>query len=670
MTQTLRLTFVSLLVTLGCTGSPNEAAAGDSGPLTCEVMPQLMDRYYQGHVRYRDNEDTLRSRTVEAYLKRTDGTKTTLLTGEYDQARQSLLKMFSKMEDGDCSALTKLHAKEIEVAKAQAAFVGKLLKTPGFNVDEKVRLVLDSDKRTRPKSKAEQNSLLTKLIHFQLSNYLNSGTELKTAREKLAHRYELAVKRLEELDTTDLYSSFLDAFATALDPHSSYFSAEALDDFRISMGLSLEGIGAVLTSRDGYTTIEKIVPGGPASRHGKLKTKDKIIAVSQGDKGDPVDVIDMSLRDVVRLIRGKKGTVVKLTVLRQGEKTETLQFSIVRDKIDLKEQAAKVRYEKRTVDGRTLNFAVLDLPSFYGGQSGQRQCDEDVKNILKEITAKKGADKVDGLVLDLSRNGGGLLSHAVTISGFFIKQGGVVAVEGPATSRQVLRDKDEEIQFAGPMVVLTSRVSASASEILAGALKDYRRAIIVGADHTFGKGTVQTVSPLAPGLGALKITTAMFFRPSGVSTQNKGVKADVVLPPGFLNDDYGEKYQDYALPGDRIDAFRSKQANTSDGKGWRAVTDAMIAQLSTRSKGRVAQSEKFKEIKDDIEKAKKNRGEVILGEYLSRTKDDKKDDEKKDDANNPHKGGDEDEELTAQAEEALNILADYVTLSGQVVKNQ
>lgn len=665
MTQTLRLTFLSLLVSLGCTGAPQEAAAGDSGGLTCEVIPDLMDRYYQGHVRYRDDEATLRDRTVEAYLKRTDGSKTTLLTAEVDQARQSLLKMFDTMESDDCKALTALHDKEVAVAKAQAAFVAKLLKQPGFNVDEKVRLVLDSDKRTRPKTQAEQEALLTKLVHFQLSNYLNSGTELKEAREKLAHRYELAVKRLEEITPTDLYSSFLDAFATALDPHSSYFSAEALEDFRIGMGLSLEGIGAVLTSRDGYTTIEKIVPGGPASRHGKLKTKDKIIAVTQGKEGEAVDVIDMSLRDVVRLIRGKKGTVVTLTVIRQGEKTETLKFSIVRDKIDLKEQAAKVRYETRTVDGRTLNLAVLDLPSFYGGQSGQRQCDEDVKSILKEISEKK----VDGLVLDLSRNGGGLLSHAVTISGFFLKTGGVVAVEGPSTSRQVLQDKDEGIQFSGPMVVLTSRVSASASEILAGALKDYHRAIIVGADHTFGKGTVQTVSPLSPSLGALKITTAMFFRPSGVSTQNKGVKADVVLPPVFLNDDYGEKYQDYALPGSRIDNFVSKQANAPK-HGWQPVAAAAVQQLVTRSKARVAKDPKFKELQEDIEKARKNRGEVVLGEYLSRTKDDKTDEEKKEDAKSPHDGKDEDDELTAHAEEALNVLADYVTLIGPTASNK
>ena len=241
----------------------------------------------------------------------------------------------------------------------------------------------------------------------------------------------------------------------------------------------------------------------------------------------------------------------------RGERTETLHIVITRDKIDLKEQAAKLRWETVTRGGKSLKIAVIQLPSFYGGDRarGARNCTDDVRKLLKEANEANA----DGLILDLSRNGGGLLNAAVDISGLFLAEGAVVAIDGKPSNKKVLTDDDEAVQYRGPMVVMTSRVSASASEILAGALKDYARAVIVGDDHTFGKGTVQNIVPLPEGLGALKVTAAHFFRPGGASTQHSGVESDIVVSSAFNNDEYGERHQTYALPPRRVDSFRSLQ---------------------------------------------------------------------------------------------------------------
>jgi len=403
-----------------------------------------------------------------------------------------------------------------------------------------------------------------------------------------------------------------------------------------------------LSSRDGYTTVQDVIAGGAAYRQGQLKTKDKIVAVTQIPGGEAVDVIDMALKNVVRLIRGKKGTQVKLTVLRQGDTNETLNIVITRDKIDLKDQAAKLRWEKVTRDGKRLNLAIIELPSFYGGDParGARDCTTDIKRLLKDVAAKKA----DGLLLDLSHNGGGLLKASVDISGLFIKEGPVVMIHGPASPSQVLSDNDDAVQYRGPMVVVTSRVSASASEILAGAMKDYSRAVIVGDDHTFGKGTVQNIVSLPPGFGALKVTTAHFFRPGGASTQSLGVAADIRVPTVFNNEDYGERHQDYALPARTLEPFRTKAVNSKDPvKRWLAITKADIDHLSKASAQRVADHKDFKKVRETLEKRKKNNGLIKIAEILDDPDNKEKDKKKKDE-----------DKLSAQVLEGLQILGDLV----------
>jgi carboxyl-terminal processing protease len=407
--------------------------------------------------------------------------------------------------------------------------------------------------------------------------------------------------------------------------------------------------------------VERIIPGGAADRLNALKPKDKIITVAQAD-GEAVNIIDMPLRDAVSLIRGKKGTEVKLTVLRQGKHTERFLVTIIRDKVNLEEQAAKLRFEEREADGKTLKIAILELPSFYGGASpSERQSTDDVARLLRQVNA----EKVDGLVLDLSRNGGGLLDHAVTISGFFVRKGEIVGVEDGKGRRQILSDEDESILYSGPMVVHTSRVSASAAEILAGALKDYKRAVITGDDHTFGKGTVQTVSSLPPGRGALKITTAMFFRPGGKSTQNDGVRSDVMIPSLLSGDDFGEKTQRFALDNQETAPFLSSYANAIPVSGrWHPVSADLVTKLTERSKKRVASNEQFAEILRKLEEADANGGIIRLEDIIKQQEESRADSdtEEQEDGADPSDREDVAAKPTPQLEEATNILLDLILL--------
>ena len=464
-----------------------------------------------------------------------------------------------------------------------------------------------------------------------------------------------------------MLTNFVDAFSFALDPHSSYFSADRLEDFKIEMNLSLEGIGASLSSQDGYTVIEEVIPGGAADRSKLLEPKDKIIAVRQDNAQPPVNVIDMELRDVVKLIRGKRGTKVNLTVLRQGEKTQRLEIAIVRDKIDLKDQAAKHTVETFKVGGKSYRYAVIDLPSFYGDtEKGLRSSYEDMKKILVQI--KK--EKVDGVVLNLSRNGGGLLEDAVRISGLFIKEGPVVATQNMRRGVEILADEDDSISYSGPLVVLTSRLSASASEILAGALRDYHRAVIVGGDRTFGKGSVQAVIPIPRGnLGAIKVTTGMFFIPGGQSTQFLGVAGDVVLPSTLQNDNIGEKSLPNALPPQKIPTFAGTNANfeITNSNYWAPVTPEEIKVLAKNSSTRVDASAKFKEIRHDMDDLEKNRGVIRLADFMKKSEEEKKK-EKADKAASAKSKRKEkrDESDKPYLQESMSILSDLISMRHQI----
>lgn len=600
--------------------------------LTCRQLPMLMEGFLVNHYAMKNMTEELKTHTVDQMIKSLDPSKTLLYESDLKMLKPVLQNLFTSLPTGDCASLQQVYDVLVARARENEAVVKEILGSE-YRLDEAAELNTSVDKRPYLKTPAEKHELLRRIVQFQIENVLLTGTDLAEAKKQQIHRYELQTMRVVERNPEKLITSFAESFALTLDPHTVYLSSEKLEDFKIRMQLSLEGIGATLSSDNGFTVIEELIPGGGAERSGLLMLKDKIIAVAQeGEK--PVDVTDMELPAVVKMIRGKKGTKVTLTILRQAEHTVRFNVTIMRDKIDIKEQEAKITYETRTMDGRRYRFGVIDLPSFYGDEKENKSCYKDVKSLIAEA----GRQQVDGIVLDLSRNGGGLLAEAVRLAGLFLGGGGIVATKdsrgqvtilanGPAPSemegdqRKVIRlpAEDPRSLYTGPLVVLTSRLSASASEIVAGALKDYHRAVIVGQDHTFGKGSVQALMPLPGNLGAMEVTTALYFLPGGKSTQKMGVEADVRLPFWFLLEDIGETSLDYTLPAQAITPFLGVPGNAAPL--WKPVKQPLLTELAARSKARVAKNVKFSEIiKNNKEEAGK-KGVIRLADLRKMEKE-------------------------------------------------
>ena len=629
--------------------------------LTCADLPDLTMLFFQKHVSNRKMTPEIRDLTVDHYLRALDPQRVLFLENDRERLEQSLRNVFHETRAGDCRRLREAHAEAVARSRQIEGFVRGFVGHEGYALDENAELVLDPDERGHPATAEDRDALLRSLVHFQIQNYLSGDMELDEARERLIHRYELRTRRAEELEAEELYALFLDSFGRALDPHSNFLSADVFEEFRIQMQLSLEGIGVALNEEDGYAIVREIIPGGATDRAKALEPDDRIIAVAEAGEA-PVDIVDMALRDVVRLIRGKKGTKVELTVIRNKERR---RVTIVRDRIDLEQQAAKLDIREIQQGDRVFKLGVLELPSFYGDSDPRtkRQGSRDVRRLLYEAREAE----VDGILLDLSRNGGGLLDDAVKITGFFLKEGGVVSVRDTEESNYIHKDPDRGILYSGPLVVLTSRISASASEILAGAMKDYRRAVIVGDDHTFGKGTVQSMIPLGrPDLGALKVTTGLFFRPGGASTQLTGVASDVVLPSLLATPRIGEKVHENALPPETVRQFRTPVRPGRTGN-WKAVSNEVIAELARRSGERIQQDEAFQEIIAAISEREADDGIIRLAEMNQETEEGATAGSLDGDTASttpPLDAEDEDEEKPSPyVEEALRVLADLIQLS-------
>ena len=634
------------------------SAPSHAAELTCDLIPEMFKMFYTMHFKFNEMTPELRDRTVTEFIKRLDPSRTLFYASEAEELEGKIREELSTLPKGQCKSLIEARTRIAERTKEVEDYVRSIVGKDSYEIDRKAKINLDATKRPFPKNIIERNRFLDKWIHFQMASYVVAGEKMVEARKNLIHRYEIFTKRAKEQENHHVYELLVESLAAALDPHSSYFTPEYFEDFQISMRLSLEGIGVMLTSKDGYVVVEEIVPGGAAARLKVLQPKDKIIAVSQNEGKTFTSVIDWKLSDVVQMIRGKKGTKVTLSVLRQGENTERFNLTIVRDKIDLKDQAAKLSYETREIEGKKKKFAIIELPSFYGGaKASDRSSYRDMRDLLVKVQKAK----VDGLILDLTKNGGGLLDEAVRITGLFIRKGGVVAVKHSRRPKELLEDENEDIAYSGPMVVLTSRLSASASEILAGALKAYHRAVIAGDDHTFGKGSVQAVQTLPANLGAIKATTGMFYVPNGVSTQWDGVAADVVVPSLFATKDMGERNLDYSLKAEKIDAFVSSDANFEEPeKKWTPVTDDLVSKLKSKSKSRVKKNSEFKEIAEKIEKANKNEDLIELSELMEEQQDAKKKDDASKDKSRIER---QREQWKPQLDEAVSILVDWVSAS-------
>ncbi|HXO63154.1 MAG TPA: carboxy terminal-processing peptidase, partial [Steroidobacteraceae bacterium] len=418
---------------------------------------------------------------------------------------------------------------------------------------------------------AQLDELWRKRVKNDALSLMLTGKQWPEVADLLRKRYERVLKRVDQVSPDDVFENLMNAYARAFDPHSSYFSPRSSEEYRIQMSLNYDGIGASLQQADDYTTIQSVIEGGPAAVAGTLKTNDRITGVGQGADGSFTDVIGWRLDDVVQLIRGKAGTVVRLQVLPAGAAPGTpekvLQF--VRNKVTLEAQAAHSSVRTVTRDGRTYKIGVITVPGFYqdiaaenAGDESYRSTTRDVLKLLRELKTQN----IDGLLIDLRGDGGGYLPEATALTGLFIDKGPVVQLRDTSGRLEVLDDPESGPAYDGPLAVLVDRMSASASEIFAGAIQDYHRGLILG-QTTFGKGTVQNLVPLDrwskdPVNGQLTVTIGKFYRVTGESTQHRGVQPDIPLVSVIDAKEVGESTLESSLPWDRIAGVPFKTSTT------------------------------------------------------------------------------------------------------------
>ena len=537
----------------------------------------------------------------------------------------------------------------MERLQQRVAYAQELLKTEQFSFESDERILINRHEQPYPKDLKEAKALWKERLRFEYlqerlakvgakkkaepttspkeAGALKPKSEHEEIVQTLSRRYNRNVRAFTEWNHDDVMQVYLTALAHVYDPHSDYFGHAQLESFAIGMNLSLSGIGAELGTDDGYCTIRRLLPGGPAEKSKKIKAKDRIIAVAQSNQ-PPVDVVDMSLSKAVQLIRGPKGTEVRLTIIpaaADGGAASTV-LTLVRDDIKLEDQEAKAKIiEIPNGKQGNVRLGLIDLPSFYAqfdvgspkreiasaNDIGGKSTSADVARLITKL--KK--ENVSGVILDLRRNGGGSLEEAIKLTGLFIKDGPVVQVRDFKGNVEKEDDRDASILYDGPLIVLTSRFSASASEIVAGALQDYGRALVVGDASTHGKGTVQSVNKLDPFMklpdnvltndpGALKVTIKKFYRASGASTQLKGVTPDIVLPSIFNESkDIGEAALDNPLPWDTIPSAKYEHLNR---------VEPFLTELRRRSSERVAHDREFDFVREDIEIFKKQQADKSI----------------------------------------------------------
>jgi carboxyl-terminal processing protease len=684
-------------VTISHAQDSTTANQSSSDKLISKTVSRIVAKLMQDdHLSKRKLDDTISNRAFEMFIKNLDPTKSYFLQSDIDEFSKWKTELDDQMLKGEFLAAFEVFDRFLQRVDERTDLAAELIgEDHDFTLDEE--MITEPDLLSFAKDNAEARDNWRKRIKYSLlvlrGDVKDEKAEAKTdegdnktvkkkedPKDRLRKRYSSFARRMHQIDAEDIVERYITAITTSFDPHTSYLSKGTFENFLIQMGLELEGIGATLSLMDeGYTVIKAIVPGGAAYTQGGLKVEDKIVAVGQGEEdgsrayeklfrehgGGFVECTGMKLDDVVGMIRGKAGTVVRLQVMSENE-SELHTVEIVREKIKLEDSAA----HGEVFEQGTQKIGVIELPSFYAnmGGGGGRSTTTDVKKILDDFNTKE----VDALVLDLRMNGGGSLREAIDCTGLFIDIGPIVQVKDPYGRIEKLNDENGGTAWDKPMVVLTSKFSASASEILAGAIQDYGRGLVIGDTTTHGKGTVQSLINLNQILfsriknppnefGALKITTQQFYRPNGDSTQKRGVLSDLVLPSISDNmDNIGEADLDYPVKFDRVPeaSFEKLKMNRQD----------ITAALRTKSKERIDSSDEFQKEISKINKyiELKNEKSVSLNEAkfiarrkeLNAEKEDEKTIEKQMLPNN-------DIERDFYLDEVLKITADYVEILNQ-----
>ncbi len=603
-----------LLVALILQPAVSQVAKEPEPGLISFYIARLLER---GHLTRQMLDENLSSRLLDSYLESLDYRRMFFTQEDVEQLRAKYgteLQDYIKLSNpAPVFEIYELFEKRVD---QRVALVDSLLDTE-FSFDSQDSIMLDRSEAPWPADQAAAQDLWRKRIESELLQIKLSEVSDEPGTEIVARRYELLQKRIKTRDKNDIIYDFLGNLARVYDPHSEYLDPDDLENFEINMRLSLVGIGAVLRSEEGYAEIVELVPGGPADMGGQLNVKDRIAGVAQDDS-EFVEVLDMELDEVVKMIRGEKGTTVRLLVIpaKSLDPSQKKVVSIVRDKVELKEQEAYAEViERIEPNGKAKRLGWITLPSFYADMSASRPSNNaksttrDVEILLERLKQ----EKIEGLVVDLRTNGGGSLEEAVNLTGLFIKEGPVVQAKDTQGNITISHDRNSDIAYEGPMIVLTSRLSASASEIFAGALQDYNRAVIVGDTSTFGKGTVQTMlsigrfmSPVGgedTNAGALKLTIQQFYRPSGQSTQLRGVVSDIVLPTLTDQKEIGESALDEPLPYGKVDPLPIDKF---------AEQPLYLDELRKRSQTRVMNSREFRYVMSDIERLEERKAKNTI----------------------------------------------------------
>lgn len=670
------------------------------------MVSSRLDLHHLSEMRI-DNE--ISRRAFEMFFKTLDPMKMYFLQSDVDEFRSEETSLDDYVKSGDVGFAKRVYDRFLQrVQQRIQAAQTYVDQKHDFSIDES--MIREPDEMQYAKTDAEANERWRKRVKYDLLLQVADDVEEAEVIETLHKRYRGIRRNWEQVNNDELLEMFLSAVTTSFDPHSTYMAPSTLENFEIQMRLELNGIGASLESKYGETIVRRIIPGGAADKDGRLKINDVITGVAQGNQGEVVDIFDMKINDVVQLIRGTPGSVVKLQVMPE-DKSGRQEYDIVRARIELKDSEARSVILERLPDGtdpkqetksdagdqaatdasqpeeatgqiiqqrlapngKVYKIGVIDLPSFYMDMEGRRankpnykSTTRDVRRLLEQFNSQG----VDLVIMDLRLNGGGSLPESVETTGLFIDHGPVVQVKSPDGRIQPYTDDERGMVWSGPLIVVINKFSASASEIFAGAIQDYGRGIIVGDHATHGKGTVQQLFDLGqtllpihepPNYGALKLTIQQFYRPSGDSTQNRGVVSDIEIPSITTVWEVGESDLDYAMKFDRV--MPQRHLN------YRSATANTIAELRTRSQQRVESSDYFAKVKKKIAKylEKKEDPTVTLNKEKFLAERNELNEEKDQDELIEQMQNDDRPVFpsTPYNEELISIAIDYLELLGQ-----
>jgi len=648
------------------------------------IISKVIDRY---HYKKQLLDDKWSAEIFDRYLESLDPNRSFFLQQDIDRFAQYRPQLDDSIREARLQPAFDIFLVYRQRVEERVDYALRLLEqAPDFTVDEDY--VFDREDAPWPADLAASNDLWRKRVKNDILSLRLADKKPEDIRETLQKRYAGIARRVRQLDADDVFQSFINSYTLTLEPHTSYMSPMVSENFDISMRLSLEGIGAVLRTEDEYTEVQSVISGGPAKLSGKLDAGDRIVGVGQGPDSPITDVVGWRLDDVVKLIRGPKGTLVRLQVIPKGavaSGSKRKVVSLVRDKIKLEEQAAK----KRVIEGldgmAELKVGVIEVPTFYRDFQAEARGDDKFRSTTRDVRAliqELEAEGVAGIVIDLRDNGGGSLTEATELTGLFIDTGPVVQVRDAAGEIEVETDNDAGVAYAGPMAVLVNRNSASASEIFAGAIQDYHRGIIIG-EPTFGKGTVQTLVDLDrfvrgnnPHLGRLRLTMAQFFRINGTSTQHRGVVPDIVFPTALGAADHGERALDNALPWARVQPARyspegsggvfhvrehcTKRIETDPGFQLLLAEERLIAENRDRTQVSLMESKRRAELDEREKLTREYKARFRLAKGLPALPEDDAEADEEDEVITEARKKESEAVSLIQVEEAARVLADYI----------